>query len=140
MLEIETFKFPDVESSIHQEVETLKSLYFKVAEDVRTAMIEKLKITLTTWIPEQDAVSIYPFLRNLPLLIEDYASCVELILTNNMISLVVNRSKLAQKGLPGNLSEILEYGNQYIPAFPHLRPAIASMNQIITTQLEGAMR
>ena len=69
----------------------------------------------------------YSFLINLRGLIDNYISCIEVDIISQKkysIRVYVNEDHLENLGLPRDLRDILEFGNEDLPNFPHFNKGI----------------
>ena len=95
----------------------------RVVEFVQERLRQEVRRALSSWTPSEEAVSRYPFLRDVPAVIEAYTAAIKVSKGEQRGSLriAVDREELRSKGLPENLAELLEFGNDLIPIFLHWR-------------------
>jgi hypothetical protein len=135
-----TTQFPDEKILIEQETLKLKSLYFQALIDTRQRMKDQLTMNLGAYVMDPEQLVKYPFLQDVPRMVNDYIDCFEVIQDNKMISLVIDTEKLSQKGLPENLSTLIEYGDEAIPSFSHIRSVLQTVQPIFKQVLEGLIK
>lgn len=133
-------RFPDEKLLIEQETLKLKSLYFQALIDTRQKMKDQLTMNLGSYVIEPEQLVKYPFLQDVSKMVNDYIDCFEVIQDNKMISLVIDKEKLCQKGLPENLSTLIEYGDESIPPFSHIRSVLQTLRPTYTKVLEGLIK
>ena len=95
----------------------------QAAQFVQERLRREVRRALSNWVPSEEAVSKYPFLRDIPAVVNAYTAAIKVSKGEQEGSLrvVVDRKELRARGLPENLAEILEFGNDLIPIFPHWR-------------------
>lgn len=140
MLTVESPQLPLESSVVEQEIDLLSSSYQKLVEDVKNKMIEQVSFRLRAWHPDPEVLSLYPFFANIHQVISDYKECLDVVVEGEYISLVVDTDLLAMKGLPVNLSNLLEYGNQFIPPFPHIRTTLQTLRAPISSVVESVKK
>jgi hypothetical protein len=102
--------------------EALSATCEKSVLSLRRLILEELRQRLPLSEITEEAREKIPALNDLPSLIAKYASCFNVNKGEDGFTLIVDRAKLRQMGLPANLPEMLEYGSEVgISAAPHLR-------------------
>lgn len=115
----------------------LKQSYLSAVEQIKVAVADELRVRLGTWLPDPQIIAAYPFMVNPRKLCEDYLECMDVVIVDDLISLVVDKGKLKQKGLPENLHALLEYGDEVIPPFPHTRPVLQTRTRLFSQAMQA---
>ena len=140
MFDLKTQKLPLGKSLFKDEITNVKSVYTAMAIEIKKQIKEQLQFRLNNWTPSSKVLEVYPFFKNINKLISDYDDCL-VVLSNkeDFISVAIDVGKLKEKGLPENLRELLEYGNNLIPPFPHIRTVLHTVRTVVNKELEGVI-
>jgi len=140
MLDLKTQKLPLGKSLVKDEITNVRSVYTAVASEVKKQIKEQLQFRLSTWTPSPKVLEVYPFFKNISKLVSDYDDCL-VVLSNGkeFISVAIDVEKLKKKGLPVNLRDLLEYGNNLISPLPHIRPVMYTVRTIVNKELKGVI-
>jgi len=132
---------PEVEASLFQkEVKLLKTQYFQALVETKKRMRDELLMNLGTWSADPQVLVQYPFLQNVQSMINDYIDCFSVVETEDRMALVIDKDELSKRGLPENLSTIIEFGDDVIPPFSHIRTVLKSVQPIYKQVLEGMIK
>lgn len=105
-----------------KELEVLESLYDSALEGIKGDLVNRLMFRMSSWQPEPSALERYPFFANLSKFLVDYTTCFKLVTSSPKgVSLVFDAGEAKAKGLPLNILSVVEYGDEYVPPFPHIR-------------------
>ena len=123
--------------SIKQEVEAFRIEYEKVLAKIKSVMVQELSMRLSAFPVTPAVLTSYPFFENKSKMVDEYMSSIDIVVSGNKLSLVVDKDVLAANGLPTHLMNILEYGNRVVPPFPHIRVALQSLAPYVSQVVQG---
>ena len=123
-----------------KELEALKTFYLSAFGDLKVAIIDVLKLHMGTWEPTTEALERYPFMVNVAKFIDDYTSCFGFAVTDTGLVFGINADELKSRGLPKNISSIVEYGDDVVPPFPHMRAIPNLMDKVVSKVSQGVRK
>lgn len=111
-----------------------KQAYKKVQDWMSSEMAEDFEQRITKWAPHPNVLNKYPFFGDLSTFSADYCSCFLLAIDDRerTCSLLFDKEQAVKKGLPENITDILEYGDASgVPPILHLHQWSEELTRIV---------
>lgn len=95
----------------------------KIRNWMSSEMLDDFERKITKWAPHPTVLAKYPFFGDLKSFSATYCSCFLLVVNDKekTCSLMFDKEQAVQKGIPSNITDVLEYGDPIgVPPITHL--------------------